>query len=43
MLISKLQKKFPAADPKVKITIESEVKLFCSSEYVTKESMKQLE
>ena len=43
MLISKLLKKFPSSDPKVKNTIESEVKLFCSSEYVTKETMKMLE
>ena len=43
MLINKLLKKFPDADYLMKSTIESEVNLFISSEYVTKESMKQLE
>ena len=45
MLVSRLQKKFPnsATEPHVMRLIEGEVNLFCASEHVTKESMKQLE
>lgn len=43
MLVSRLQKKFPRQDNATTTTIDAEVNLFCQSEYVTKESMKQLE
>ena len=43
MLVSKLKKTFPAPDMPTQRLIESEVMIFCSNEYVTKESMKKLE
>ena len=43
MLINRMMKRFPVADTATRQTVESEVNLFIASEYVTKESMKQLE
>ena len=43
MLVNRLLKKYPGCDNITKGTIEQEVQIFCANEYVTKESMKQLE
>ena len=43
MLVSRLQKKFPQRDTETVELLESEVAQFCASEYVSKESMRQLE
>mmetsp|Transcript_27916 Transcript_27916/g.37282 ORF Transcript_27916/g.37282 Transcript_27916/m.37282 type:complete len:168 (+) Transcript_27916:12-515(+) len=43
MLINRMTKRFPDVDEGTRRQIEAEVSLFISSEYVTKESMRQLE
>lgn len=43
MLVSRLLKKFPSRDAETVALIDAEVVKFCASEYISKESMKQLE
>lgn len=43
MLINRILKKYPGADAEMRDLIKKEVNAFCASEYVTKETIKQLE
>ena len=43
MLLGRLLKKFPTPSKQTVQLVEDEVAAFCASEYITKESMKQLE